>query len=243
MKVGFGWVGMGGLAAFWGLWAAPSWAMGTLYVTRAEAPVVSEPNAKSAEVGRLSLGAKLETGEKVRGFIEITFDGKKAWVRKGALGRKAPGDRSLCASGRRALSASNLTAAVIYLRAAADAGTKRRDCLQALADTYHRRSQLSDEAVIRARIRGLEQWMPGKWCDANQRLTLTLGDDGRFSYKTEIATLGAGTYDLKEDEVLLAGEGPNPYQTTLFVKKRGLGHVLITVGAVELQRDFCADVQ
>lgn len=234
MKLGMGLVGL------CGLWtASAAWAMGTFYVARAEAPVVSAPNEAGAAVGRLSLGAKLETGEKRRGFLEITFEGKQAWVRASALSKKAPSDRALCARGRRALSVNNLTAAVLYLRSAADAGTKRRECLAALADAYRRRAQLDDEATVRARIRRLDRWLPGTWCDASQRLVLALGDDGRYSFKSGETVIGGGKYELRQEELLLDDDGAANRKSALTVTKRGLGRILITANASELQRDFC----
>jgi hypothetical protein len=219
--------------------AATGAAAAPRYVNRIEVSVMAEPRGNANEVGKLALGAKVEAGERKKRWIAVTFDGKPGWVPTGALSKKPLTERWLCARGQAALTKDNLTAAIIYLRGPFDAGTKRRDCLESLASAYRRRGQSSDEASVRARIRRLENWLVGSWCDTAQRLALKLGDDGRFDFRAGTEALGTGKYDLRDDEVVLEDDRGPARNLTLFVRKRGHGRILVSRSAEELLPQFC----
>src|SRR5258706_3232015 len=102
MKLGL----LGGLVGV-ALLASPAWAE-TRFVARAEVPLWPEPRADSAEVGRLGLGAKVETLEKKRGFTEVTAEGRKGWLRTRWLSEKPLSEKRACNFGKDALAKQDL---------------------------------------------------------------------------------------------------------------------------------------
>ena len=222
---------------------APPASAATRYAARSEVPILSEARADGHEIGRISLGAKVETSGRTRGFAEVTVDGKKGFVRERWLSKAPLSANAVCKLGRAALAKENLSAAVVYLRAAFDANTKNRACMEALAQAYRSRNQLNDETAVRAKLRLLERWMVGAWCDAAQRLVLALTEDGSYTFKGGEASIGSGKYDLRADELHLIDEGGAPRSLVLYVKRRGNFRILVARSADELQRDFCPVTQ
>ena len=223
------------------LWAALSGAAlaETRFVQRLEAPIRAQPTGSGMEVARLQLGAKVEAGERKKSWRSVTVDGKTGWMHRSQLGTAAPSDRAVCRQGKQALARQNMTAALTFLRFAFDRGTKNRGCLEALATAYRVRGMKADEDLVRAKIRLLENWMAGAWCDVSQRLVLKLGDDGRFDFRAGDQAFGAGKYDLRTDELHLGDDRGRANDLVFFVKKRGSGRILVSLSADELQRDFC----
>jgi hypothetical protein len=209
----------------------------TLTVTRAEVVARGEPRRGAPEVGRLTLGTKVEVTARRKRWRQVKIEEKAGWVTRGALAREMPSAARLCARGRSALSRGSLAFAVSYLRAAADRGTKDRACLEALAQAYRARGQSAEEAEAKARIRALDEWLVGTWCDAAQKIVLQLAADGTYDLKSDGRAVGKGRHELRGDELHLGGDRTG--ELVLYVRKRGVGRVLVARSTEELQRDFC----
>lgn len=215
----------------------------TRYVQRLEASVRAQPSGTAGELARLALGTKVEVGERKKQWWPVTVDGKPGWMHRSALSASAPSKSAVCRQGRRALAQQNLNAAISFLRYAYDQGTKDRVCLESLARAYRARGAKADEDLVRARVRTLESWLLGTWCDVGQRLVLKLGEDGRFDFKAGDQPFGAGQFDLRPEELHLRDDRRAIAPLVFFVKKRGSGRILVSLSADELQRDFCPGAQ
>jgi hypothetical protein len=213
------------------------------YVTRAEAIARAEPSGESAEVTRLPVGAGVDVAGRKGRWIKVRLaEGKSGWLLRSQVGRRMPSRRQLCARGRSQASAGHLANAVAYLKLAMDRGTRDRPCLEALALAYRARGQGAEEAAVRARIRRIESWAVGLWCNALQTIELSLSEDGSYTLKNGGKLVGGGKYELHADELHLLPDTRAP-TLRLILKKRGLGNVLVAQSTDELLRDFCPPVQ
>jgi hypothetical protein len=221
------------------LGAAPALAE-SRHVVRLGASARSAPEHGAAEVAPLALGAAVEVLERQGRWYKVKLpEDKQGWVHRRYLGKNPLSEGRLCARGRDLLARGNLGGAVTYLRAAMDRGTKSQPCLAALAQAYRARDQKTEEEEVRARLRKLERWLLGRWCDHAQRISLTLGEDGSYALTTEGREVGAGRYDLRNDELHLDDKTSRDRDLVLFARKRGLGRILVSRSTEELQRDFC----
>jgi hypothetical protein len=219
--------------------AGPAFAQ-AWYANQPEVVARAEPAAQAPELGRLALGASAEVVGRERRWLKVKLEGgKEGWVPKQSMSRKALSEGWLCGRGRAALSQGNLARAVVYLDLAVAKGTKSRPCLEALAQAQRARGDRAQEEAAQAKIRALEGWLVGRWCDSAQKILLTLSEDGKYTLQSDGRSVGLGKYELRDDELGLVDDRGRAGDLSLFVRKRGLGKVLVARSTEELQRVFC----
>jgi uncharacterized protein YgiM (DUF1202 family) len=219
--------------------AGPAFA-GSWYVAQPEIVARKTPAAQAAEVGRLALGAAAEVLARERHWLKVRLEGgKEGWVPRRAMSPKALTEGWLCGRGRAALSQGNFARAAAYLELAVARGTKSRSCLEALGQAQRARGERAQEEAALARIRALERWLHGRWCDAAQKIALVLTEDGKYTLQSDGRAVGLGRYELSDDELRLSDDRGRAGDLSLYVRTRGREKVLVARSTEELQRIFC----